>query len=165
MRRAILPLILLLFVIQTVAVPGEDEIKKKQTQLQKLRKDIDGYESKIKERKKKEHATLDLLDTYDRQALLLRKLIDKLHDQEVLLRHDIDATRESISGLNTLLGSTDQLLVKRPWSAPVQEVHALVDAQIDHLFRRALTLIIVFFALLLLYRIASIKWLTHAKSA
>ena len=72
---------------------------------------------------------------------------------------------QSISGLNTLLGSTDQLLVKRPWSAPVQEVHALVDAQIDHLFRRALTLIIVFFALLLLYRIASIKWLTHAKSA
>jgi septal ring factor EnvC (AmiA/AmiB activator) len=78
----------------------QDEIKKKQTQLEKLKKDIDAYEAKIKEREKKEHATLELLDTYDRQGDLLRKLIAKLHDQELLLQRDIEITRESIGGLN-----------------------------------------------------------------
>jgi septal ring factor EnvC (AmiA/AmiB activator) len=93
-------------VLLLVRVPyaqGQEEIKKKQTQLQKLKKEIDGYEKKIKEREKKEHATLDLLDTYDRQVAALRKLIRKLHDDEESLQHDIEATHRTISGLNDKL--------------------------------------------------------------
>jgi septal ring factor EnvC (AmiA/AmiB activator) len=104
MKRLLLVLLLVFAGSLRVGAGGpQDEIKKKQTQLEKLRKDIDGYESKIKEREKKEHATLDLLDAYDRQAVLLRKLIAKLHDQELLLQRDIDITRESIGGLNNRL--------------------------------------------------------------
>ncbi len=77
----------------------EDDVKKKQAQLEKLKKEIDQYEGRIKEREKKEHATLDLLDTYDRQATLLRRLIGKLHDQEDELQTNIDQTRRSIGEL------------------------------------------------------------------
>lgn len=79
---------------------AQEEIKKKQSQLQKIKKEIDAYESKIKATQKKEHATLDLLDTYDRQAVLLRKLIAKMHEEESALQQNIDSTRRSISMLS-----------------------------------------------------------------
>ena len=107
MTRSLL-LVLLLLLSWHASVPGQEEIKKKQTQLQRLKKEIDDYETKIKEREKKEHATLDLLDTYDRQAVLVRKLITKLHDQELLLRRDIEITRESIGSLGGRLSYLKQ---------------------------------------------------------
>lgn len=69
---------------------------------------------------------------------------------------------QTVAGLNTLLGSTDQLIVKRAWAAPAQDVSALLTAQIDHAFYRALVLIIVFFALLFTYRLAAARWLKSA---
>jgi hypothetical protein len=69
---------------------------------------------------------------------------------------------QTVAGLNTLLGSTDHLMGKRPWAAPAQEVNALVSAQIDHLFWRALLLIVVFFVLLLAYRVVTTRWLNKA---
>ena len=70
----------------------QDQIKKKQSQLQRLRKEINDYEKKIKEKEKKERATLDLLDSYDRQAVLLRKLIRNLQQEEggttIILRYN-----------------------------------------------------------------------------
>jgi len=111
-KRLLLAVVLLILASWSAAVPGQEEIKKKQSQLQKLKKEIDDYESKIKEREKKEHATLDLLDTYDRQAVLLRKLITKLHDQELLLRRDIEITRESIGNLSGRLSYLKQHYAK-----------------------------------------------------
>jgi septal ring factor EnvC (AmiA/AmiB activator) len=97
-RRA---LILLLFTALVLpSAGGQDEIKKKQSQLERLRNEIDKYESRIKEREKKEHSTLELLDTYDRQSTLLRKLITKLHEQETSLQDDIDSTKRSIAALS-----------------------------------------------------------------
>lgn len=103
---------LLLFALFLLVLPGlartappPGDIKQKQSQLEKLRKDIDAFESRIKEREKKEHATLDLLDAYDRQAMLLRKLIAKLHDDETSLRRDIDGTVKSIGEANDRLAS------------------------------------------------------------
>ena len=82
-----------------VTSTGQEEIKKKRGQLQKLKKDIDEYEKKIKDREKKEHATLELLDTYDRQAILLKRLVAKMHEQETSLQQDIDSTRKTIHSL------------------------------------------------------------------
>lgn len=98
-HRFIISLLAVLFLVRGISFSSEDEIKKKQTQLQKLRKDIDSYEDRIKEKEKKEHTTLDLLDTYDRQAVLVRKLIAKLHDQETALQHDINESRQTIEDL------------------------------------------------------------------
>jgi hypothetical protein len=64
---------------------------------------------------------------------------------------------QTVAGLNTLLGATDNLMGKRPWTAPAQDVSALLAAQIDHLFWRALILIVAFFALLLAYRVAATR--------
>jgi septal ring factor EnvC (AmiA/AmiB activator) len=112
MTRSLFLILLVVFALRAAEAGPQDEIKKKQTQLQKLRKEIDGYETKIRERGKKEHATLELLDTYDRQAVLLRKLIGKLHDQELLLQRDIEITRESIGGLNGRLSYLKQHYAK-----------------------------------------------------
>ncbi len=79
--------------------PGED-IKKKQTQLDKLRDEIEKYEVKIKENEKKEKSTLDVLSSYDKQAVLLRKLIRKLKDQEQELQRSIDETKRIIIELS-----------------------------------------------------------------
>ena len=101
--RFILVCICSVLLVRGFSVAGDDEIKKKQAQLQKLRDEIDSYEQRIKDKEKKEHATLDLLDAYDRQTILLRKLISKLHEQETALQHDIDSTRGTIDQLGSQL--------------------------------------------------------------
>jgi septal ring factor EnvC (AmiA/AmiB activator) len=77
---------------------GED-IKNKQAQLEKLRREIQLYEDKISEGEKKESATLELLDTYDRQMMLPRTLIRNLHDQEESLQQNISQTRGTLREL------------------------------------------------------------------
>jgi len=99
-RALIIIALLVCFSGGTLAKPGDDDIKKKQSQLEKLRKDIDKYEKQITDKEKKEKSTLDLLGNYDRQAALLRKLITKLHDQELSLQRDINQTRQSIGELS-----------------------------------------------------------------
>jgi septal ring factor EnvC (AmiA/AmiB activator) len=108
-RRAhIIMLAIVCALVFAGGVSGQDELKKKKTQLQKIKKDIDAYEAKIKESQKKEHATLELLDTYDRQAVLLRKLIASLHEEEKSLQLSIDSTRASISSMNGQLNFLTQ---------------------------------------------------------
>lgn len=111
MRLAGITALAILFLFFSVSVGHSrqsDELKKKRSQLEKLRTEINNYETRIKEREKKEHATLDLLDTYDRQAALLRKFIVKLHDEEEELQKDIAETRKTISELNGEVSSLKQ---------------------------------------------------------
>jgi septal ring factor EnvC (AmiA/AmiB activator) len=101
--KTLLPALLLLLSLtarsSAPASPGTDEIKKKQSQLEQIRKEINKFESKIREKEKREHATLDLLDNYDRQANLLRRLLEKIKDRQAELSQAIDETRTSVSGL------------------------------------------------------------------
>lgn len=69
---------------------------------------------------------------------------------------------QTVAGLNTLLGMTDSVIAKRPWAAPAQDVNALMSAQVDRVFWRALILICVFFAALFAYRWAGARWLKAA---
>lgn len=69
---------------------------------------------------------------------------------------------QTVAGLNALLGQTDALVAKKPWAAPMQDAQALLTAQIDHAFWRALTLVVCFFVLLFAYRWASLRWLRPA---
>jgi septal ring factor EnvC (AmiA/AmiB activator) len=99
-KRYLMMLVLMLAVCCAAVHPQQDEIKKKKSQLEKLRGDIGKVEQRIKEKEKKEHATLELLDAYDHQASLLRKLIRNLRDEEDTIQHDISATRKSITDLS-----------------------------------------------------------------
>lgn len=102
-KRRILPLILFIAAFMTPAFlsgGGGDDIKSKQAELEKLKIEIQRYEDKIKEGEKKETATLELLDTYDRQMTLLRKLVRNLRDQEDSLQQNIAKTRASVRDLS-----------------------------------------------------------------
>lgn len=99
-RLYLLFAIVMVIAFKSAGIAQDDDIKKKQSQLQRLRKDIDQYEAKIREREKKEHATLDLLDAYDRQAVLLRRLIRKLHERETVLEREISETKRSVGDLS-----------------------------------------------------------------
>ncbi len=98
--RIIATVFCVMFIFLAGTLNGQDEISKKRSQLEKLRSDIAKVEDRIKEKEKTEHATLELLDAYDHQATLIRKLIKKLHDQEESLQQDIITTRKSIAELS-----------------------------------------------------------------
>ena len=99
-RAISIGLLLLLVSFGPESVAQRDDLRKKRSDLEKLRRDIDTYEQKIKQKERKEHSTLELLDSYDHQASLLRKLINRLRDEGTALQHDINHTRSLIGGLN-----------------------------------------------------------------
>ena len=77
----------------------QKNLKKQQSQLEQLRKEIAGYEKKIRDREKKEHLTLEQLDDYGRQEALLKRLVKKLHAEERELEASIRAATNSVEGL------------------------------------------------------------------
>lgn len=103
--KNIFPFLLLFSLASHCPASNDQDIQKKQSQIEQLRKEIDKYENKIKESSKKEKATVDLLSTYDRQSMLLRKLISKLKEREVALESEIKQTRETAGQLGGQLSS------------------------------------------------------------
>lgn len=77
----------------------DDEIKKKQQELAKIRKEIESYEERIQESERRENKTLDLLDNYDRQATLLHQLVNSFREDSKKLQQEIDATINNIADL------------------------------------------------------------------
>lgn len=100
MRR----LLLIILLAATAAFPSpQEEIRKKQTELQTLRSQIREFEQKIREQQRRERSTLDLLDTYDRKATALRRLIAKLKSEERDLQRSIEKTRGELRTLESQL--------------------------------------------------------------
>jgi septal ring factor EnvC (AmiA/AmiB activator) len=93
----------LLFTARIVAGPNQDEIQKRQGELQAIRNQIKEFEEKIKTQQQHEKATLELLDMYDRKATLLRRLITKLRAEEKRLQDRIDTTRATVADLESQL--------------------------------------------------------------
>ena len=79
---------------------AQDEISKRKSELQTIRKQLQEYEQKIKQQQSKERATLELLDSYDRKATLLRKLIRRLRAEEAELQDTIARTRVELLNLD-----------------------------------------------------------------
>ena len=82
---------------------GPEEIRKRQAELQALREQIRAYESKIRVQQQNERSTLELLDSYDRKATALRKLIGKLRSGESELERAAEKTREDLRRLEEQL--------------------------------------------------------------
>ncbi len=85
--------------------PGanDDEIRRRQAELQAIRDQIKEFEEKIKDQQKDERTALDLVDTYDRKATLVRRLITRYRADEQQLQRKIDSTR-------TIMGNLEQQL-------------------------------------------------------
>lgn len=75
---------------------GERDIAKKTQELEALRKEIQAYEQKLRESEKKERTTLEHLDNLERQSTLIRRLIQKLREQEKQITNDINEAKSSI---------------------------------------------------------------------
>jgi septal ring factor EnvC (AmiA/AmiB activator) len=82
---------------------SEQDIKKKARALEKLRKEIDAYEQRIRESEKKEKVTLDRLDNYEKQSNLVRSLLSELVDEEEQLQSSIALTADNITFLGKQL--------------------------------------------------------------
>lgn len=96
--------------VVVVLVPGSrvcpstrDEIRKRQAELETLRDQIRAYEQTINQQQQNERATLELLDTYDRKATAVRRLITRLHAEEREIENAIEATRKDLSRLEDQL--------------------------------------------------------------
>ena len=96
-------LITLLFSTGGVHPSSKDEIKKRQAELQSLRDQIKQFQDKIQQQLKNEQATLDLLDTYDRQTTLVRQLITRFLHEETEIQDSITIIRSEIKKLGSRL--------------------------------------------------------------
>lgn len=134
---------LLLSALSPGAAPAfQKDLKSQQSQLERLRKEISGYEKKIRDREKKENLTLDQLDDYGKQEALLRKLVKKLHAEEAELEASIEATTGSVAGLE---GQIEQL--KAQYAAYVRNAYVrgaegdlellVASKSVNQLFTRA----------------------------
>jgi septal ring factor EnvC (AmiA/AmiB activator) len=110
---------LIMGTFQSSMPAGEgDDVRSKQKELQRLRNEIEAYEERIKDKEEKETSTLDLLDSYDKQTVLLRKLIAQLAEGEIKFQNDIEETRRSMQHLNSQLG-----YIKRQYSRYVTTLY------------------------------------------
>jgi septal ring factor EnvC (AmiA/AmiB activator) len=82
---------------------NDDEIKKRQAELETLRDQIKTYEERIARQTKTESTTLELLDSYDKKGTLLRKLLSQLRREEAELQKTIGSTRKDLEKLGTEL--------------------------------------------------------------
>lgn len=95
--------ILLLLSMCMVPLHAQEELQRRQDELESLRSQIRQLESKSKEQQKNETETLELLDTYERRATLLQRLIGRLKAEERRLQTRIDTTRRSSRSLEAQL--------------------------------------------------------------
>lgn len=96
----------------------EDEIRKRQAELQSIRDQIHEFEERIIEQRQSEKVTLEILDTYDRKATLLRKLIRKLRGAEAALQRRIESTRKTLAKLEEQLA-----FLKKHYASYVSSVY------------------------------------------
>lgn len=100
-------LIVLILLVFTASIgsmnASEQDIKKKERALDKLRKEIDAYEQRIRDSEKKEKVTLDRLDNYEKQSNLIRSLLSELIDEEEQLQASIALTADNITFLGKQL--------------------------------------------------------------
>ena len=99
LSRIFLFILCLFFALPAAAQRTEREIKQKETELQKLRSDIQEYEKILRESDKKEKVTLERLDNLERQSILIRQLIQKLREEELGMTAEIDTAKTTIAGL------------------------------------------------------------------
>jgi septal ring factor EnvC (AmiA/AmiB activator) len=105
MKRSFFLLVIpcFLFTSAVVAQPAEKEIKKKSQELEKLRGEIEAFERKLKESEKQEKSTLERLDNLERQSNLIKKLIQKLREQEQEITAEIFQAKRFIQSLEDQL--------------------------------------------------------------
>jgi murein hydrolase activator len=103
LSRSSLIILFIAFAFSASAQRTDREIKQRENELQKLRNDIQAYEKKLNESEKKEKVTLERLDDLEHNSILIRKLIQKLREEESSLTVEIDTAKNAIADLEKQL--------------------------------------------------------------
>jgi len=85
---------------------AQQNVEERRSELETIRQQINEFEQRIREQQRSERKTLDLLDSYDKQGTLLRKLITRLRKQEGELERRIAETGKDIDQLQSKLDHT-----------------------------------------------------------
>jgi len=99
LSRILILMLFLVFAFPAIAQRTNKEIKQRENELQRLRNDIQAYEKKLNESEKNEKITLDRLDDLERNSILIRRLIQKLRDEELGMTVEIDTAKNAIANL------------------------------------------------------------------
>jgi murein hydrolase activator len=99
LSRILLLTLFMIFALPANAQRSTKEIKQRESELEKLRDDIRAYEKKLNESEKKEKVTLDRLDDLEHHSILIRKLIQKLREEELGMTVEIDTAKSAIANL------------------------------------------------------------------
>jgi len=102
--RPTLAILALISLMAPLSVAQSDKaISQKEQELEKLREEINLFESKLRDSERRERATLDRLDNLEKQSTLIRKLLRNLFAKEKRLTAQIDSARGSITVLEQQL--------------------------------------------------------------
>jgi len=117
-RHTALVLALICFFTLQAGAQTDKAIYQKEQELQKLREEIQVFESKLRDSEKQERVTLDRLDNMEKQSTLIRKLLRSLAGKEKLLVSQIDSAESSIEDLERQL-----LFLKSHYAGYVSSVY------------------------------------------
>ena len=102
--RPTLAILALISLMAPLSVAQSDKaISQKEQELEKLREEINLFESKLRDSERRERATLDRLDNLEKQSTLIRRLLRNLFAKEKRLTAQIDSARGSITVLEQQL--------------------------------------------------------------
>jgi len=97
---------LMLLAAGATLLHAQQNVEERRSELETIRKQINEFEQRIREQQQSERKTLDLLDSYDKQGTLLRKLITRLKKQEGELERRIAETGKEHNRLQGKLDHT-----------------------------------------------------------
>jgi septal ring factor EnvC (AmiA/AmiB activator) len=98
-KKSIVKFLSLLILLSIPAFMQEDSLKKKQSELDKLRTEISELEKKFSLQSKKEKESFEAIENFNRQSYLLNKLINKFRAEEKVKQDEISKSRQEIKNL------------------------------------------------------------------
>ncbi len=111
----------------------DEEIARRQRELESIRREIDNFEKKIQESRRSEEESITLLENLDRQTVLVRTYIRDLRSEEQRLVREVDEARRSIRTLENEIEKLRTQYARYVRSAykhgSVKDVELLLSAQ------------------------------------
>lgn len=133
-KRVIYYIFLIIFFIPVKVIPQEQQkIEVKKNELSDIKDEIAKLEDELNQKAEKEKETFEVLENYNKQNYLLRKLIRKLRSQEISTQKKIDRNNRKIKSIEKQI-----LVLKRNYSkyvvaiykyGEINELSSLLDAE------------------------------------
>lgn len=133
-KRSIYYIFLIVFLISLKIIPQDQQkIEIKKTELSNLKDEILKLEDELKQKTEKEKESFEVLENYNKQNYLLRKLIRKLRSQEILKQKEIDQNNKKIASIekqvSILKSNYSKYVVAIYKYGGINELASLLDAE------------------------------------